>query len=148
MYKNHVRIHKQCGNKVASVYIDEVYLNKPLKVNTRSNITTTYYDCLGICVSKDKRLNNDWWAGDKRSFKLDNKCTGDIKTILAIQDAIYTRVEDFRKEYGFYCCLFEATDDKRKDTYDKMFKRYVKRHDEVDWYKTTYEDGAILYYIA
>ena len=129
MKKNEIRYHNKIGNKVTSVYIEETFLNHSIDFSDKENtVTTSYYDYIGICVSNNKRLNNDWWNGDKQGNKLENKSTGNIKCLATIAKTLERHIDTFFKNYDYYCCMIEYTDEHRKNTYDKMINHYCKKN--------------------
>ena len=129
MKKHEKRYHKTIGNKVASVYIKEVYLPKSITFSyAGSSISTSYYEYICACVSNSKRTNNDWWNDDKKACdKMWNRSTGTATTFVSIADMAVKHADAFIKEYGYYCCMIDATDNKRLDTYFKMVYHYAKK---------------------
>ena len=128
MKKNEKRYHKVIGNKVASVYIQEFYLDKSYRYTDDTEIIDTcYYENISICVGKNRRANNDWYNGDKSGNKIHNKSTGTITTFMGIIDMLTLHILEFYHTYGYYCCTFTPTDDKRRKAYFKAIKRLCKK---------------------
>lgn len=147
MKRNEKRYHEVVGNKVASVYIKECYLDKTYHFTYETNtISTCYYDYIGICVGKSRRSNNDWWNGDKNGDKLYNKSTGNIATFSAIMDTLTIHVLEFYNRYGYYCCSFEPTDVRRGITYMKALKHICKKCN-LDYRYIIKDDVEIMVYI-
>ena len=147
MKKSEVRYHEIVSNKVASVYINKHYLNKDSVFTDGTDaICTRYYEYIGICVSNSRRFNNDWWNGDKRGDAVYNKSTGDIYTLNAIMDTLTIHVLECCLKYGFYCCMFEPTDMRRRKTYMKAIKHICKKCNLQYKYVIT-GDNEFLYYI-
>lgn len=146
MKKQEKRYHKEVKNKIASLYIEEHYLPKSTKFEYNNNcIETIYYDFIGACVSNSRRTNNDWWTGDKRCNKLHNVSTGDISTFIAIVSMLEKHIHTFIKEYGYYCCMIDGTDDHRTETYMKMVYHYAKKH-HLSVTVVATDDGALCYF--
>lgn len=150
MKKNHKRYHMVSNNKVASVYIDEVYLPDGDRFQKFydgvDTITTCYYEYIGVCVSNSRRTNNDWWRGDKTSDKMYNTSTGNGATFVAIADMLEQHIDEFILRYGYYCCMFEPTDDRRRRVYMRMVKHYCKERG-LDWHYVIADDDTLLYWI-
>ena len=156
MKKNHVRYHATVSNKVASVYIDEVYApqDKYMKLYdtkyrfvTNPYIHTRYYEYIAICVSNNRRTNNDWYNGDRIGNRLHNKSTGNIHTLIAIANMLEEHIVKFINQYGYYCCMFEPTDERREKTYIMMMNKLVKKHCLIHE-KIVTVDGSIVYILC
>ena len=129
MKKKEKRYHRVVGDKVASVFIKEVYLPKTKTYADEYDvINVNYYEYIGACVSSNKRTNNDWWNGDKRGNKLHNRSTGNVRTFATVIDVLTKHVNAFINEYGYYCCMVDATDERRMLTYIKTVRHYAKKH--------------------
>ena len=147
MKRNEKRYHETIGNKVASVYIQEVYLDKTyVFTDYTETIETRYYEYIGICVGKSKRSNNDWWNGDKDGDKLYNKSTGNINTLISIIDTLTLHILEFYNQYKYYCFVFEPTDDHRRKTYMKAVKHICKKAC-LDYRYVIKDDNEIMVYI-
>lgn len=128
--KDHIRYHRNIeNNQVASVYIDEVYLKKMSSFSDDAcTIRTGYYEYIGIIIGKCRRLNNDWWNGDKVGNKVHNKSTGkDIRGLIAIFDELIAHVLTFINNYGCYCAMVSGTDERRVTVYHHFIKRLCKQ---------------------
>lgn len=149
MNKDEIRYHNKVGNKIASVYIQETFLDHSTDFygyDKGNTITTSYYDYIGICVSNSRRLNNDWWNGDRQGNKLNNKSTGNIKCLTTIVKTLERHIDTFFKNYNYYCCMIEYTDEHRKNTYDKMINHYCKKNN-LKPYCVTVDDQTQIYLI-
>lgn len=150
MKKHEKRYHVSINNKVASIYIDEVYLPESDRfqrfTDGTETIHTCYYEYIGICVGNSKRSNNDWWNGDKSGWKLYNKSTGTASTFKAIVDTLAIHVLEFYCTYGYYCCVFEPTDKRRRKTYMKAIKHICKKSN-LDYRYVIKDDNEIMVYI-
>lgn len=147
MKKKEKRYHRTVGNKVVSIYIKEVYLPKA-KVFTYKDgesICTSYYEYIGACVSNSKRINNDWWNGDKHGNKLHNRSTGTTTTFITIANTMIKHAEEFMKEYGWYCCMIDGTDDHRMNTYIKIAYHYAKKKD-LTLITVATDDGLLCWF--
>lgn len=167
MKKNEKRYHKTIGNKIASVYIDEVYVNGNKKISfmgktlwssysdkytdalslCNSVIETYYYEYIGVCVSNSRRFNNDWWNGDKHGDAVHNKSTGNIKTIVAIADMLEQHIINFIDTYGYYICIFDPTDKHREGAYKRMMHKMTHKHG-LTYRAIKDEDGSYIYVVA
>ena len=148
MKKNEKRYHMHVGNKVASVYIQEIYLDKTYTyTDATATINTRYYEYIGICVSNGRRTNNDWWNGDKDGDKFYNKSTGNVTTFKAIIDALAINILEFYRIYGYYCCVFEPTDMHRRKTYLKAFKHICKKC-HLDYRYVIKDDNEFMIWIS
>lgn len=126
MKKNEKRFHSYVDNYVASVYFTTTYLDKCIEFNNGTEVWN--YDTVGVCVSRSKRLNNDWYNGDKVGLKLHNRSTGNIKTITAIVDIIETHLINKLTIDGIAAIEFEPTDEHRAKAYKKMMHRFVNKY--------------------
>lgn len=127
MKKHEKRYHEVVGNKVASVYIQEFYFPKfRTFTDGTDTIETQYTENISICVGKSRRANNDWFNGDKTGDKIHNKSTGNIATFMSIVDTLTLHILEFHHIYGYYCCTFTPTDDKRRKTYLKAIKHLCR----------------------
>lgn len=148
MKKYEKRYHKAIDNKVASVYIDEVFLPKERVFDDGTEtMTICYYEYIGICVSNNKRFNNDWWNGDKKGNAIYNKSTGNIKSILAIADMLSIHIDNSIATYGNYCCMLEPTDTHRRKAYMRMIKNYCNKRN-LDYYYVIIDTNTLLYWIS
>ena len=152
MTKKHKRIHVTVNNKVASIYINEVYLPNGDRFQKFTDgldtINTSYYEYLGICVGNKRRENNDWWNNDKCQLeKKYNKSTGSITTFTAITHVLEAHIDNFINTYGYYCCMFEPTDTRRRKTYMKMINYYCKKRNLINYYVIVDKD-TFLYWIG
>lgn len=128
MKKKEKRYHRKVSGKVASVFIQEVYLPKAKTYRDKySSIYTGYYDYICACVSNSRRKNNDWWNNDKTCDNMYNRSTGNTMTFIAIADMLTKHIETFIKQYGYYCCMVDGTDERRITTYFKMVRHYAKK---------------------
>lgn len=166
MKKKERRYHKTVGNRVASVYISEVYKsNKDMvftgktlwsgyrdkytdAISLSSNtVETHYYEYISICVGRSRRFNNDWYRGDKRGDVVLNKSTGNIRTIVAIADMLEQHIIEFIDTYGYYICIFDPTDEHRESAYRKMMHKMAYKHG-LTYRAIKDEDGSYVYVVA
>lgn len=148
MKKKEKRYHETVGKKVASVYIQECYLNKTYRFYDGTEaIETSYYDYIAVCVSNSRRSNNDWWNGDKNGDKFYNKSTGNITTFAAIIDMLTIHILEFYCTYGYYCCVFEPTDDRRRKVYLTALKHICSKSN-LDYYYVIKDSNEIMVWIS
>lgn len=145
MKKKEKRYHKKVGNKAVSLYIQEVYLPKKTYTYKTDVIETSYYEFIGACVSNSRRTNNDWWNGDKKCNKMYNRSTGNSGTFITIAAMMTAHISTFIKEYGWYCCMIDGTDDHRMETYIKMACHYAKKNN-ISLTTVATDDGLLCWF--
>lgn len=144
------RIHQEVAGKVASIYIKEHYVPKCNQVFTDGYdiIDTCYYEEIGVCVGNARRENNDWWNGDKKEYRKDNKSTGNNATFLSIIKTLENHINDFISKYNYYCIMFTGTDKRRQETYEKAIKYFCRKYNKNStWVITDVMDGIPEYLV-